>query len=98
MKQILILTFLIFISSCSSNQQRMEWICNCEQQKKVADFVTANTKSSNNMSDEEMEDVIAELRRTGIKLNCSQKLMWQDKAGNIDWNKEKLDSCQVYME
>ena len=92
-----ILLLCAVFSSCSDKQD-MEWICNCEQQKKVADFVSANTKPANNMSDEEMEDVITELRRTGVKLHCKQRLMWQDREGNIDWKKEKLDTCQVWID
>lgn len=93
-----ILLLCAFFSSCSADRHDVEWVCSCEEQKKVADFVSKNTSAANNMSDEEMEDVITELRRTGVKLHCQQKLMWQDGNGSINWEKEKLDSCQVWVD
>lgn len=98
LKPLTSILLLSLIYSCSSETQRMEWVCDCIQQKQVADFVSANTGKANNMSDEEMEDVITELRRTGVKLHCKQRLMWQDKYGDIDWEKEKLDSCEVWLD
>lgn len=53
------------------------------------------------MSDEEMEDVIAELTRTAIKLNCHQKIFYRDKGSyHVDWNddRNRLDSCESVIE
>jgi hypothetical protein len=100
MKTFKLLVHCIVICSvffACSDHQSLEWVCSCTQQQKVANFITANTKSANNMSDEEMEDVIKELRQTGIKLHCSQKLMWKTHHGQVNWNKEKLDSCEVHF-
>lgn len=93
----IIFLLITLLASCSESQE-MEWVCDCGQQKAVSEFVTANMKNANNMSDEEMEDVIRELRFTGIKLNCRQKLMWQDSNGEINWSIEKLDSCEVWID
>ena len=46
--------------------------------------------------DEEMEDVINQLRKDGIRLYCKQKPVWH-KNGEIDWTKQKFDSCEVIM-
>lgn len=88
---------LIIISFISCDKQDSEWVCSCEETQKVSSFITANMKNSNNMSDEEMEDVIKELRNTAIKINCHQEIMWQSSSGEIDWQKTKLDSCETYQ-
>jgi hypothetical protein len=93
-KIILLLTSVIFLSC---DRQEAEWICNCQESQKVSEFVTANIKSANNMSDEEMEDVIKELRNTGIQTNCHQEILWQDNNSHVDWSKTKLDSCETYQ-
>lgn len=58
--------------SCVRQETRLVYSCSCEQQAKVASFVKESIQAANNMSDEEMEDVILQLERTGVKLNCSQ--------------------------
>jgi predicted peroxiredoxin len=70
----------------------------CEQSEGllVADFVSKNIKSANNMSDEEMEDVISELRKTGIKLYCKQSFVPCNWDNRIIWEKVKKDSLQVF--
>jgi len=97
MKKIILASMSSIILFSCGNVQREEWVCNCQESEKVSDFVTANVKSANNMSDEEMEDVIIELRRTGIKLHCHQELLWQGGDGVIDWSENKLDSCETYQ-
>lgn len=69
---ILILPF--FLTSCYSETKRKKLVytCNCEQQAKASSFVKETIGAANNMSDEEMEDVISQLERTSIKLHCSQ--------------------------
>ena len=100
MKKLLITFFTIsLLSSCSVEpSQRLEWVCSCQEQVKIVDFISSNIKSANNMSDEEVEDVIVELRRTGIKVHCKQKMIDIDGYGHIDWSKVKLDSCQILVE
>lgn len=74
MKKILLLSAIILaFASCERSEERTIYVCDCEQQKKAAEFVQNSIKNSNNMSDEEMEDVIHQLERTAVKLNCSQK-------------------------
>lgn len=84
------------LMSCGSKQLG-RFVCNCEQRENIELFVTSNIKSANNMSDEEMEDVIAELTRTGIKLHCDFKPVWIQGDGYIDFEKQKIDSCQTIM-
>jgi hypothetical protein len=74
MKVLLLILVLGGLVSCM-DQTRKEnvYVCNCEQQKAASKFVSDNMKAANNMSDEEMEDVISQLERTGVKLNCPKK-------------------------
>lgn len=96
MKQILlILLTFITITSCSNNNTRMLYVCSCEQKQKVETFISTNIGPSNNMSDEEMEDVIRELYATGIRLNCEQRLFVTKSQGAIDWEQNTLDSCET---
>lgn len=96
MKTITVILIAIMFASCG-HDTRTTTICTCEQLEKVGQFVSENVQKANNMSDEEMEDVISELRNTGIKLNCSQRLMKYEKGESTpDWEIEKLDSCETY--
>lgn len=90
------LGLILIVFGCTSIENK--YVCNCEEAKRAADFVATNLKASNNMSDEEMEDVIIELRRTGILLNCHQRQFICDQNGYPDWScpSNKLDSCEVY--
>ena len=54
-----IILLSIIISSCSDRLSRC-YVCNEQERLQVADFVSKNIEASNNMSDEEMEDVISE--------------------------------------
>jgi hypothetical protein len=80
---------------CDSSQHT-RFVCNCEEQKQLQAFVKESIGPANNMSDEEMEDVINQLRKDGIRLYCKQKPVWY-KNGEIDWTKQKFDSCEVIM-
>lgn len=93
MKKIFIL-LIIFITSC--NYEGVQYVCNCEERKQVDEFISKNIKSSNNMSDEEMEDVIKELYKTAVKIKCKQKLVLMNSKGYY-LNGEKLDSCEQVM-
>lgn len=88
----------VIIISCGGHEKRIGTICSCEQLKEVSKFVSENIQKANNMSDEEMEDVINELRYTAIRIHCSQKLMLfkSNEAYQPDWSIEKLDSCNTY--
>jgi len=86
---------VVLFSSCAQQASRM--VCNCEQQKQLQTFVTESIKPANNMSDEEMEDVIHQLRIDGVKMFCQQKPVWITSSGEVDWRKEKVDSCSSIM-
>lgn len=87
------------LSSCGDGVKRKCYSCDEEQKKAVQEFITANTKSANNMSDEEMEDVIIELRETAIKTICNQKYMQVDGNGNIQTKeKDTLNYYRFYSE
>lgn len=74
---------------------RMKYVCSCEQKKKIETFISNNIAPSNNMSDEEMEDVIYELYKTGVKLNCEQRKFIVNHTAEIDWGQNTLDSCET---
>jgi len=82
--------------SCS-DKQRVRYVCSCEQNEKVGMFLKETIADANNMSDEEMEDVIHELNETAVRLNCSQKLIWFTHEGAYIPERNKLDSCQTII-
>ncbi len=70
----------------------LRYVCSCEQQARAASFVKETIKEANNMSDEEMEDVISQLERTSVRLHCSQKMVEYP----IDsYQPLQVDSCQT---
>lgn len=79
MKHLLSLLFLVFFTfSCiDRTTPSEEWrvVCTCEEMKNVKDDIKESILPSNNYSDEEMEDVISQLERTYINLNCPQRLV-----------------------
>jgi hypothetical protein len=91
------LLLAVVLLGCGS-KQRSRYVCNCEEQKQLQAFVKESIKPANNMSDEEMEDVVHQLRVDGIKIYCKQKAVWVDNNGAIDWTKQKFDSCDVVMD
>ena len=84
----------LVLFSCSHKQTRC-YVCEKPESLQVADFVSKNIKDSNNMSDEEMEDVIYELRKTGIKLYCKQVFVPCTWDNQIIWEEVKKDSLQT---
>jgi len=77
---------------------RAEYVCNCKQIEKVSEFIQTSIKNDNNMSDEEMEDVIEELHRTAVKVNCDRKnIKAIRESGSIKILTGKLDSCERIM-
>lgn len=94
---------VVAMMSCGREDYKtMRYECSCEEQAKVSSFIQSSIKNANNMSDEEMEDVIIELRRTGIKTTCHQRLINYTRQGmgdwNLDWENTKIDSCQILYE
>lgn len=92
MKKLILITLLVW--SCGSKQDD-RYVCTCEENKEASAFVERNIKAANNMSDEEMEDVIKELTRTAIKFKCHQEVVWLKKPFTIDWSKQEVDSCKT---
>ena len=89
-------TLLCLVLFSCSDKQTLCYVCDEQQRLQVADFVSKNVKGANNMSDEEMEDVISELRDTGIKLYCRQEFVPTSWNGDILYGKIQKDSLQTY--
>ena len=65
-------------------------VCSCEQMKSVEAFVSNNVEAANNRSDEEMEDVISELFKAGVRSNCPQKRVAYEGMSALD-----LGECET---
>lgn len=92
MKKLIVLITSVLFISCGeppeSKPTMMEcYICNANEKEKVANFLTKNIGPANNKSDEEMEDVIYELRKSAVKLYCRQIMAESDGNFGIDINK-----------
>ena len=96
---ILLICITLCICSCEESSHKTMYVCNCMEQEKLQKFVSQSIKSANNMSDEEMEDVIEQLRIDGTKIFCKPKPVWvfSNNIHNIDWKKEKYDTCSIIM-
>jgi len=95
MKYLIIIS--IVLVSCGPIQ-RSKFVCSCQHLEKVETFISKNMEAANNKSDEEMEDVIKELRRTGYQLYCPIKPIWVERdGGETIYEMVKLDSCQTVM-
>jgi hypothetical protein len=105
-KVILFLISVFVFSSCELPKQekyryRPAYVCNCKEKEKLEEFLSNTIKDANNMSDEEMEDVIPELRTSGVKTFCSQRLLRYKVIGDtweVDFEKYQKDSCFYIME
>ena len=75
---------------------REAYVCNCKQQAAVAAWLTANIGPANNLSDEEMEDVIFQLERTGVRLHCQHRILRHDagEGNTLDLNFRKMNNLQ----
>ena len=93
MKNKLILLAALILSSCGEPDTAYVNICTCAQNEKVMYFVERTTGDANNRSDEEMEDVIAELWLVGVRTNCPKRLIGWDYGGGKPT--ERLDSCET---
>jgi hypothetical protein len=99
LKLFLILLIASCLYSCESGEfQSNRSVCNCKEREKVKEFVASSIKNANNMSDEEMEDVIYQLQKTGVQINCHQKIFFFERGSySINWEnpKNKLDTGEV---
>lgn len=76
MNKIIILLLLATIGAgCSHPTQRRVYACDCKQMAEVSKSIKESISDANNMSDEEMEDVIMQLERTFVRTNCSQRMV-----------------------
>lgn len=91
MKNLIPFVILSFIIS-SCNLKRKCYECTPPQKERVASFLSDNIKGANNMSDEEMEHVISELRFTGIVLFCEQITIPVNLSGVVVWDELDIDS------
>ena len=66
-------------------------ICNKAERDSVSAFIERSIKPANNMSDEEMEDVISQLEQTGIRIKCRTKYILVGPNGNPVYYKKKQD-------
>jgi len=74
-----------------------KFVCSCEESKSASEWLKTSIAPANNMSDEEMEDVVAELRKTAIMLHCHQRIFLTDHNGSIIWGikENSLDTCET---
>lgn len=86
---LLILSILFF--SCGNKETRRN-ICPCGSSEKIAAFIQSSIKDANNMSDEEMEDVIEELRITAITIYCPLKTVTVNHDASVILT--PIDSCE----
>jgi hypothetical protein len=88
MKYSILILALLFISCGDNIRERTCYACTQEQNREIASFVKSSIKDANNMSDEEMEDVIDELTITGIKLMCQQRTVMYDDYNGVVQNRD----------
>lgn len=75
MKTILIMLMALTVIACSQPGQKRVYACDCNQRAKVAQDVKESIKNANNMSDEEMEDVIRQLEQTYVRMHCGERMV-----------------------
>lgn len=73
MKNVILILLTLTVVSCSRSKQKRVYACDCNQRAKVSQNIKESIKDANNMSDEEMEDVISQLETTYVRMNCSQR-------------------------
>lgn len=86
MKYSILLLFIV-LTGCDlhTDEKRTMYVCTHDELDSVQAFVKASIKDANNMSDEEMEDVIEALYGVGVRTNCNARTVRYeaDGAGNI---------------
>lgn len=86
-----ILILCLLIIGCG-RKESMRNVCPCGSREKIADFVKSSIKDANNMSDEEMEDVVRQLHSTAINIYCPLKVVQTSYDNEVIYT--KLDSCE----
>lgn len=87
----------LILCACNRTETRRLYVCSPSQRQAAADWMTVNMKAANNMSDEEMEDVISELRKAAICLHCQSRdvVVECQSNGHITRIVSKLDSLEA---
>lgn len=98
MKKLTLFLFLVFVgTSCNRTYEAYLPVCSCIESEKASEFVRKSILNSNNMSDEEMEDVISQLHKTAIALHCKKRnitITYNSQSGGKTVV-TKLDSCET---
>lgn len=89
----IVIVSALFFFSCG-NSERYRYVCNCQANQKIEKFVNNSLKNANNMSDEEMEDVIFELYKTAVKIHCRARFVVYDSDGKVLNGQLNTDSCE----
>ncbi len=89
--------YVLLIVLCSCTTKATRFICSCEDRTKMEQFISKNVKDSNNTSDEETEDVIAELRKTSLVLYCNPIIIEVNRNDYTPINDLNLDSCETMI-
>ncbi len=88
----LIIFSLLLLFNCSETYESTRIHCTPQQKQKILDFVSNNIKNANNMADEEMEDVIIELRRTAYMYSCDKVVTVCTKSFGAHRCKDKYET------
>ena len=89
-----IVIIAIAFISCTSAKNETVWVCDCEEQARSAQWVKDCLPSANNMSDEEMEDVINQLQKTAVQLNCHmENVKFESTESGLLYS--SIDSCRI---
>lgn len=83
----------LLVTACTKTGAK--YVCTCEQLDDIQGFIERSINSSSYISDVEMDNTIHQLWVTGVKLNCSKKVLPLDLESNIDWSEVELDSCET---
>lgn len=97
MTKLIILIFATILFLCCKRPPAMQlaWGCNCKEQADAAKWVGEHIGTANNMSDEEMEDVIAQLQKTAIQLHCKRRMFMIAKSDGGSILSVPADSCLI---
>ena len=86
---LLVLIVSVLLYSCSDSKEPQYEIsrenctvCDSMELANARKFVSDNIKNANNMSDEEMEDVIEQLQWTSITLSCRKTQVTLENHNN----------------
>ncbi len=96
MKKIIFLCVICF--GCIHDTERYLWVCTSQQKDQLQKFILESIKPANNMSDEEMEDVIDAIYRNGVKAICNCKSVKYSVKDGVIIKVYNLDKDETLME